>query len=96
MQFEWDEDKNRLNIAKHGVSFEQAQKIFDGWTYGWLDERFEYGEVREISLGMVDGAAILVVVHTEREGVCRIISARPALGKEIKIYEKEIRKTFDH
>ncbi|MEO4043273.1 BrnT family toxin [Hoeflea sp. CAU 1731] len=32
MEFEWDEDKNRRNIAKHGVSFEQAQKIFDGWT----------------------------------------------------------------
>lgn len=95
MKFEWDEDKNRQNIAKHGVSFDQAEQIFDGFTLDWVDDRFDYGEVREISLGSINQTALIVVVHTDRSGICRIISARPALRKEKKHYEKEIRKTFD-
>ncbi|MCB8839193.1 BrnT family toxin [Aurantimonas sp. VKM B-3413] len=95
MQFEWDDKKNRDNVAKHGMSFEQAARIFDGFTVDWIDDRFAYGEIREISVGMIDGAAVVVVVHTDRAGVCRIISARPALRHERKRYETEIRKAFD-
>ncbi len=95
MKFEWDEDKNRQNIAKHGVSFELAKQIFDGFTIDTIDDRFAYEEMRELSLGMVGNVTILAVVHTDREGLCRIISARQADRKEKKRYEKEIQKTFD-
>ncbi|WP_102960676.1 BrnT family toxin [Mangrovicella endophytica] len=95
MRFEWDETKDRDNIAKHGVSFAQAAGIFHGFTLDWVDDRFGYGEVREISIGLADGVAILVVVHTDRDGVCRLISARPALRRERKLYEQAIRNALE-
>ena len=95
MDFEWDDDKNQQNIAKHGLSFEDASRIFDGFTLDMLDDRFDYGEVREISIGMIDGLAVITVSHTDRAGVCRMISARPAVKSERKQYEQAIRKAFD-
>ncbi len=94
MNFEWDEDKNLQNIDKHGVSFEQAVRIFEGFTVDQIDDRFAYSEIREHSIGMANHALILAVVHTDRQGVCRIISARPALKWERRYYESEIQKTF--
>lgn len=95
MQFEWDEDKNRRNVEKHGISFEQATGIFDGFTFSRLDDRFDYSELREISIGRAEGFAILVVVHTDRDGVCRLISARQARRDERKRYDEELRKALD-
>ncbi len=95
MRFEWDERKNRANIEKHGISFEQACTIFDGFTVGAVDDRSDYGELREISLGLMQGVAVIVVVHTDRDGTTRIISARQANKYERKRYEEEIRKIFD-
>lgn len=96
MKFEWDEEKNRQNVAKHGVRFEDACKVFDGFTVDFPDDRFDYGETREISIGLMDGIAVIVVVHTDRHGVIRIISARPAVKSERKLYDKAIREAFDH
>ena len=90
MDFEWDEAKNLANILKHGICFEDAKKIFDGFTVDAIDNRFDYSEERVISIGMNEGVAILVVVHTDRNGVCRIISARRANNKERKRYEETI------
>ena len=53
MDFEWDDNKNQQNIAKHGISFEQASAIFEGFTLDAPDDRFDYGEERTISLGMI-------------------------------------------
>lgn len=94
IRFEWDAEKNRLNIRKHGISFEQAARIFDGFTVSRVDDRYEYGEAREITLGLLSGVAVLVVIHTDRDGTCRIISARQANRNERKLYDKEIRKAF--
>lgn len=90
-RFEWDEDKNRANIRKHGVSFAKAQKIFNGPVFSWLDDRIDYGEDRYITLGVVDGIAVLVVVHTDEDNVTRIISARPASKQERKKYYDQLR-----
>ena len=92
MEFEWDEDKNQGNIAKHGIGFERASRIFQGPTLDWIDDRDDYGEERIVSIGMIEGVLVLVVVHTDREGVTRIISARPAKRPERKRYDEEIRK----
>ncbi len=95
MKFEWDESKNQKNIKKHGVSFEQACAIFENFTLDFIDERSGYGEIREISIGRIKNTNIIVVVYTDRGGLCRIISARPALKREKKLYDTEIQKTFD-
>lgn len=96
MEFEWDEDKNRQNVVKHGLRFDDAIRIFDGFTVDLPDDRFDYGEPREISIGLMDGLAVVVVVHTDRDAKIRIISARPAIKNERKMYEKAIREAFDH
>jgi len=81
--------------SKHGLSFEQAVGIFDGFKFDWIDDSYAHDEIREISIGKLGDAAVIVVVHTDRDGVCRIISARPALKKERKKYDEEIQKAFD-
>eukprot|EP01036_Dinobryon_divergens_P008661 gene8661-11587_t len=55
--FEWDEAKNRSNIAKHGVSFSFASKIFAGIVLTREDARNDYGELREVSIGLAEGVA---------------------------------------
>jgi len=76
--YEWDEAKNAANIAKHGVSFTLACRIFDGQVWTLHDTRHDYGKIREISIGQVEAVAIITVLHTTRQGRRRLISARPA------------------
>ena len=90
--FEWDDEKNRLNIEKHGVSFDTACRIFDGFVFTVRDRRFDSGEVRDISIGKVGELTVLTVVHTDRNGVTRLISARAASRSERKRYGDEIQK----
>lgn len=59
------------------------------------DDRFDYGEPREISICRIADIAVVVVVHTDRAGVVRIISARRANKKERARHDEEIRKAFD-
>jgi uncharacterized DUF497 family protein len=88
--FSWDEDKNRLNQKKHGISFEEAKTIFDGPVYTKIDDREDYGEERLLTLGMMGNLAVIVVAHTERDGSIRIISARKATNTEQRIYHEKI------
>ena len=90
MPFEWDEKKNSGNVRKHGISFEQAAQIFDGPVLTWTDDREDYGEVRQVSIGKLGGIAIVAVVHTDRRGVTRIISARAASRAERRFYEEAL------
>jgi len=90
MEFEWDDDKNRGNIEKHGIGFATASRIFEGPLVSWVDDRYEYGEVRHHSIGQVGGVIVLAVIHTDRDGIIRIISARRANRAERKRYEEEI------
>ena len=92
MGFEWDDEKNRANIDKHGVSFKTAVRIFDGLVLTAEDDRFEYGEVRKNSIGMIENALILVVTHTDRAGKTRIISARPGSRAERSRYEQALQQ----
>ncbi|MBO4853300.1 MAG: BrnT family toxin [Schwartzia sp.] len=86
--FEWDEEKNELNMRKHGIRFELALRVFyDENRLEEYDESHSEAEDRYISLGYVNG--VLVVVHTDRDEAIRIISARPADKKErMKYYEQ--------
>ena len=96
IRFEWDEAKEKLNVRKHGVSFDDAMAAFaDPWAL-MVQDRVEEGELRWQTLGMVGGCLILLVAHTvgeDEDGVeiIRIISARAADRKERKRYEDQIR-----
>jgi Uncharacterized protein conserved in bacteria len=93
MTFQWDEDKNRANQAKHGISFEEASLIFEGLILSKADDRFEYGEERRISIGLIRELVAVVVVHTDRDGATRIISARLANRDERRRYHEHQQRT---
>ena len=91
MNFEWDKQKNELNIAKHGFDFADAYQIFDLPMAVDLDDCGDYGEDRWIGTGML-GGRVIVVVYTERdEATIRIISLRKALVYERKCYEQYLK-----
>lgn len=94
MRFIWDENKNRRNSAKHGISFETAALVFDDPHSISRLERIEDGEERWQTLGLAGGIVVLLVAHTYfeevGEEVIRIISARKATPGERKVYEEGI------
>ncbi|MBM6595745.1 BrnT family toxin [Microvirga pudoricolor] len=90
--FEWDEAKDRANVEKHGVGFATASKIFERPVLSWIDKRFDYGEIRQHSIGMVDGIVCVAVIHADRAGRIRIISARRANRAERRRYEEALRQ----
>jgi uncharacterized DUF497 family protein len=89
MRDEWDEAKRLANIQKHGSDFTGIEKVFAGRTVTMLDDRYDYGESRFISLGFLSGRAV-VIAHTETDEVIRIISVRKATKNEEAGYVKEI------
>ena len=92
MLFEWDHQKDLLNQKKHGVSFKEAQEVFeDPLHISILDRRFSYFEERWLTIGKTTRARLLVLAHLffneEGEEVIRIISAREATKHEQRHYE---------
>ena len=89
MRFEWDAIKAASNLAKHGVSFEEAATVFrDPLSATSEDPDHSLGEERLVSFGVSVSGRLLVVAHTDRRDTIRIISARPASAGERKIYEE--------
>lgn len=89
MSHEWDEAKNRENIAKHGIDFADAHRIFERPMLVRLDDRESYGEDRWIALGDLDGI-IVVIVFTRREDRIRVISIRKANRRERETYQESV------
>jgi len=84
--FDWDDSKAGANIAKHGVSFDYAARIFLDAARVDLDvSRANDGELRRKAVGMIEGR-IFAVVYTERKSAIRIISARRCNDKESRQY----------
>lgn len=94
MEFEWDENKNRTNIEKHDISFDEATEIFRYPMYEIVDTRTNYGETRYIGIGKNQYMVTLTVVYTERDRTIRIISARRANREEKKIYYDYYTETY--
>ncbi|HEY7391715.1 MAG TPA: BrnT family toxin [Bryobacteraceae bacterium] len=90
VRFEWDERKNRANIAKHGIGFEEARRVFSDPNVIIRRDRVIEGEERLHAIGYVE--RVLLVVHTMREeglgAIIRIISARKATPSERRLYEE--------
>jgi len=94
LKFEWNPEKNKKNIKKHGVDFEEAKTVFqDEMALELYDEEHSAdGEDRYIIIGISSKTRELMVCHCYRNGdeVIRIISARRATTAEIKLYERSV------
>ena len=90
LRFEWDSRKAQANLAKHGVSFEEAASVFgDPLALTFDDPDHLAGESRFLTFGLSHNERLLVVVHAERgRNIVRIISARRATRHERAIYEQ--------
>jgi uncharacterized protein len=89
VDFEWDAAKAVENFAKHGVSFEEATTALrDPLSATGLDPDHSLGEERFVTFGVSAHGRLLVVAHTDRDDIIRIISAREATRSERKIYEE--------
>lgn len=89
--FEWDEEKARRNIEKHGINFEEGISIFhDPFSISIDDPDHSENEERYIDIGVSENSRILVVNYTERAGRIRIISCRKATKRERRQYEEAI------
>lgn len=88
MRFEWDDNKEQINIAKHGINFTTAARVFEDENRLELyDEDHSDTEDRYITIGEINGVALIVfVVYTEREDAIRLISARKATKSERRAY----------
>ena len=90
VRFEWDENKNRTNIVKHRVGFDEASKVFGDPHVIISEDATVEGEERLHAIGYVE--RVLLVVHTFRDqglgAIIRIISARKATPAERKLYEE--------
>ena len=85
-EFEWDDAKARSNLSKHGVPFAYAARVFlDRSMVDFDATREGEPEARRKAVGLIE-RKLFVVVYTDREGVCRIISARRANATEQKAY----------
>jgi len=94
--FEWDEEKNRINQMKHGVSFEEAVMVFsDNKRVEVFDKKHSLFEERWKMFGL-SGLNVLIVNFTERRGLIRIISARKANRKEEEAYYHGYGKTHNN
>ena len=89
--FEWDPEKEILNVQKHGIDFTTASRIWHGPVLERIDDRQGYGEVRYQAFG-VAADRILTVILTWRGEVRRLISARRSNRREQRLYEAEVTK----
>ena len=89
VDFAWDETKRQSNLQKHGFDFVEVEPVFAGETVTILDDRFDYGEERFITFGLLNGR-VVVIAHTETDTVIRVISLRKATKNEEINYFREI------
>ena len=90
MEFIWHDEKSKTNLAKHGVSFNEAKSVFfDEFARLEHDPDHSKHEDRFVLLGVSSLLKLLVVIHVEiEEDVIRIISARKATKKEGQQYRR--------
>ena len=90
MKYEWDNNKAEQTLKERGLDFVDAPAVLEGTTVEFNDDRQDYGEVRTIAYGKLNGR-VLVVVYTKRnEDVTRIISFRKANEREVTFYDNQV------
>ena len=89
LDFEWDEEKAKTNLEKHGVGLDEATTVFtDPYSLTIHDLDHSADEQRYIDIGTSGKGRALVVVYTERSSNIRIVSCRKATQLERKLYEE--------
>lgn len=91
MRFEWDEQKRKTNVHKHGFDFRDAWQVFESPMLVALDDRQNYGEDRWIGIGMLNRWVIVIVFTERNEDTIRIISMMKATTNERIRYEELLR-----
>jgi uncharacterized DUF497 family protein len=91
MEIEFDSAKDRANVAKHGVSLQAAEEFDWATALEREDDRFDYGEVRFVALGLI-GSRLHVLVFTEgsHDDAVRAISLRSAERHEVRFYYGQV------
>ena len=92
----WSERKNQINIKKHGISFSEAEEVFnDPNAIEFYDKEHSSAEEdRYVVIGSIGLFVVIVVIYTDKNNVERIISARPAEPEEETQYYEHIRRTI--
>ena len=93
--FEWDERKNEANIAKHGIGFRLARKIFDSAPFHVYESHPGNDRSRFVAVGEAEGI-LMAVVYTHRGDAIRIISARKARNDEKDAYRSLLQRAFGY
>jgi uncharacterized DUF497 family protein len=89
MRFTWSEAKRKSNLKNHGLDFRDAPKVFEGLTFTFEDDRFDYAEQRFVTLGLLNGTPVSIV-HMEIVDHIHIISFRKATKNEQIIFFENI------
>jgi len=89
VRYVFDPAKDETNRTKHGVSLALAEILLAGPHLSITDDRFEYGEVREIAFGFISNR-LFVCVYADRDGAQRVISLRKANKRKIKCYDENL------
>jgi uncharacterized protein len=89
MRFTWAPRKRRSNLKDHGLDFVDAERVFAGFTFTYEEDRFDYGEQRFVTLGLLAGIAVSIV-HTETDEEIHVISFRKATPNEEALLFKNI------
>ncbi|HEV2880510.1 MAG TPA: BrnT family toxin [Pyrinomonadaceae bacterium] len=89
MEFEWDETKAAANLSKHGISFDEAQTVFNNPLYvDFYDPDHSFEEHRYLIVGVSQRSRLLLVSYAERDNIVRLVSAREATRAEREVYEE--------
>lgn len=89
MKISFDPNKRESTLIDRGIDFADAAQVFAGLTLDFEDNRKDYGEIRFITVGHLQGR-MMVVVWTPRGEVCHIISMRKANEREINKYRQRL------
>lgn len=89
MEISYDAQKRNRTLRERGLDFKDAVHVFAGTTIDFVDDRMDYGEVRWVTFGLLNGRMVSVV-WTRRGTARHIISMRKANGRERKVYEGEL------
>jgi uncharacterized DUF497 family protein len=88
VRFEWHPEKAAANLAKHGVSFNEASSVFgDPLATTVPDPDHSFGEERLLTTGLSNQQRVVIIWHTEGDDAIRIIGAREATPRERRTYE---------
>lgn len=88
MKFEWHEEKNFLNIRKHGIDFADAHEIFESTMLINQDSRMNYGEDRFVGIGYIRSRVMVIIFAKREPNIIRVISLRKANKREQARFEK--------